>query len=254
MAVKGKKTTGNKKVPITKKGPRVWVVVITYENLMSAEDHGRVIPYYEETIYCPSPVSLLRKVQHSIISTLLADDGFLDFIFDDEGEGEDKFNELIGRAVADGSAVIKSPGKVKTVISVEINDVSAEYVGRATVPGYPTVLAEPNFIELTALRTLLPSVTNSIELNYENDEDDNNTQGIEMIYLRADSILGISEEANFVRRAELDPSKIVSGSVIHTSCPEMRVVRVLESPTVVLCRLRSVEFERAEIRASEGAK
>lgn len=245
--------TESKKAELAQKVPRMWVVVIHYENLMSAEDEGGIIDSYEETFYCPTPTSIRNKVMHSIISALLGDPEFSGFIFD---YGDEKFNTLLGRAVSEGSVEIESPGEVKTVITLEIDETCAEYIGRTAVPGRPTVLADPNFIELTALRKLGTGVSPSLELDYETDADDGSIgafgQGIDLIYLRADSILGISEESNFVRRIDIDPEQLVAGSVIHTSCPGMKTVRVIESPAVVLSRLGAVASEREEILKLKG--
>lgn len=213
------------------KGPKVWLACIEYTNLLSRD--GVVIPYIYEDIYCPTMTSINMRMTDSILDSITWDQKLSDFLFKDNCE---ELKKLLASSLETEPSVFTSPFNPKTTISIELEEVYSAFVDNTTsTKGRPTVSAEANFVELTAI-----------------------TDGLgELVYLRADSILAVLDTHNdmkTLKSTSKDEKMISSGSVVYTNCPGLLKIKVRECPAFVFSRIRSIAPQQAEILAFEGLK
>lgn len=243
-----------KKTRFSEKVPKVWAVVLGYENMPSWKKRGEVAPYFEEVIYCPTITALSKKIINSIAYASGGDQGLMEFLLKDDSP---EFKKMLATLVDKKYAVYKYSDKYDTVITLTLEEVPCIYVQPTAVTGHPTVVAASNFIEVTAIKTFM---TNGDVVLGDNDElflnEEPYEEEYELTYLKIDSIVGIIDDYNLTKRLKIkfgeDNCKI--GSTIYTNIPRLRKLRVLESSAAVMSRIKSAEFERAEISALEGAK
>ena len=247
-------TESIKKTRLSEKAPKVWAVVLGYENMPSWQKRGEVAPYFEELIYCPTITALRKKIIDSIAYASGGDQGLMEFLLKDDSP---EFKKMLATLVDKRYAVYKYSDKYDTVITLSLEEVPCFYVEPTAVPNYPTVAAASNFIEVTAIQSFMTNGDvvlgddDKLFLNEEPYEEE-----YELTYLKIDSIVGIVDDFNISKRLKIKfgADKCKVGSTIYTNIPKLRKIRVLESSAAVMSRIKSAEFERAEISALEGVK
>lgn len=247
-------TESIKKTRLSEKAPKVWSVVLGYKNMPSWRIKGEAAPYFEEAIYCPTVTSLSKKIMDSIAYACGGDDELMEYLFKDDSP---EFKKMLATLLDKKYAVYKYSDKFDTVITLSLEEVPCIYVQPTSALSYPTVVAASNFIEVTAVKSF---VTNGDVVLVDNDDlflnKEPYEEEYELTYLKIDSIVGVMDDYHVAKRLKIkfgsDKCKI--GSTIYTTIPRLRKINVLESAATVLARIKSSEFERAEISVLEGEK
>ncbi len=242
-----------KKKKLPEKGPRVWVIVLGYENMPSWRKVGEVEPYFEDTIYCPTTTSVSKKVIDSMAYASGGDSNIMDFLLKDDSP---KFREMLGILMSKKYAVFKYSDKFDTTITLTLEHMECVYIQPTAASGYPSVVAASNFIEVTAINAFITDGDVFLENEKLFLNEEPYYEEYELTYLKIDSIVGISDDYNLAKRLKVkfgsDSCKL--GSTIYTNIPKLRYLKVLEPSAVVLARMRAVEFEKQDILALEGVK